>query len=492
MKIKRRHIALALLAALLVCVSIMSEAHHYGRAKALREGLHDTVQGGRCTTENIGKTKGCRIYGGWATAGMAAAAAEWVGGNTICCGSFSGGGPGVAPPECPSPHLPLRIITIGGEGVGTPGDTGSVPDASTIIGWCKTLNYNGVGFDMEGALQGDGSTANFVNNLMGELKAQWKADPETTGDLHTQATVFGSTDYAKVQGGTNGGWSNADTIALMLYGLKMNGQAWGITKDASAHAGACGTGCGVCGETWPYIYQWIQDKELKCVHKLVLGATAYQEGCLTSQMLTFFKKLVEHYGMAGILLWPGNLATPPTSCWLKNGWDGPTTDCDSGSGTCPPYQPPTWCGGSGGPPPTPTGNNAASGNASVGGGTNVCGKNWADAIAQCKAGTQVLCPGGTDAPCPPGTGCKAGVPCASSPSPSHNVNPPVNPAHQTPRPSTPTSGGTPTKGGGSSWFAPCASAGGQCLTGGAWKCPGGPGDSLGYKDECGGQLCCKK
>ena len=159
-------------------------------------------------------------------------------------------------------------------------------------------NYNGVDFDMEGALIGKEAV---VNAMLPKLKK---------AGLHTQITVFGSSGYSNASQFTNN-----DTFGLMLYGTTMNGQGWEIPPNASAENPS--------GSTWGYLKKWIDDPTIPN-NKLVLAMTAYTAGGLTSGQIKFYVDLVNKYKLAGILYWPGNANFPSSNCWLKNGFGGDT------------------------------------------------------------------------------------------------------------------------------------------------------------------------
>ena len=229
-----------------------------------------------------------------------------IGANTICAGNFKN--LNTAPPSMIGITVHNRWMTLGGEWV-----QGSLQSADTIINWARQYNYTGVDFDMEGALSGKDDE---VNTLMGELKKN---------GMHTQATVFGSTGFANADK-----WTNADTIALMLYGNNMGDTSIGCTKAGPWNwcIPTNATAESPTGSTWNYIKQWIDSPSIPN-NKIILAATAYTDGGLQSYMIDFYKGLVKKYNLGGVLYWPGNASRPSSQCWLKSGFNGSTTNCKS-------------------------------------------------------------------------------------------------------------------------------------------------------------------
>lgn len=215
----------------------------------------------------------------------------WSDVNVVSAGAFQAN-IGAEPPSLatgPASGVARRNLVLGGAGV-----MGALPTAETLASWMAEKNYNGLEFDMEGALHGK----------FDEVAALAKQVKALRPNVHTpvQVTVMASGDWAAAGGSAY--WKAAqdhfDTIALMTYGLRMEGAGWEIPK-ADPKSGA----------TYHYIAQWLELKP----NKVVLAMTTLG---LEDYMVSFYDSLVTEHSLAGIAYWTPANGSPPVQADRKS------------------------------------------------------------------------------------------------------------------------------------------------------------------------------
>ena len=208
--------------------------------------------------------------------------------------------------------MDVKYVTLGGSGLGAPVDRPACPytaepamSSSKLRAIADAQGAQGVDLDLEACMYCPDVWTKTAENAHA-----------ATPPLKVQVTAFGSSAASwqpqDVQRGLQWLVENDDkwdSVALMLYGSKMNEAAPGGFDICCCNDGAdMPTAASPCGNTYMYFKQWIDysynGKKIP-PNKIILAMTATPGAGLQKFMIDFFQDIVVKEGLKGIAFWDG-------------------------------------------------------------------------------------------------------------------------------------------------------------------------------------------